>query len=47
MWMTYAVNTVGQWLNKPLDDESGRWIHLVSSIYFVLPALLFLDILRS
>jgi len=47
MWMTYAVNTVGQWVNKSLADESGRWIHIVSSIYFLLPAFLLLDILRT
>ena len=47
MWMTYAVNTFGQWVNKSLADESGRWIHLISAIYFVLPALLLLNILQS
>lgn len=47
MWMTYAVNTIGQWVNKSLGDASGRWIHIVSSLYFLLPAILFLEILRS
>ncbi len=47
MWMTYAVNTFGQWVNKSLSDESGRWIHIVSLVYFALPALLLVDILRS
>ena len=49
MWMTYAVNTIGQWVNKSLADESGRWIHIVSlALYFLLPALLlFLDILAK
>ena len=47
MWMTYAVNTLGQWVNKSLADESGRWIHLVSAFYFLLPAILLLNILRS
>lgn len=47
MWMTYAVNTIGQWVNKSLADETGRWIHIVSSLYFALPAFLFLEILRS
>ncbi|MCY3864847.1 MAG: hypothetical protein OXG68_05345 [Chloroflexi bacterium] len=46
MWMTYAVNTIGQWVNKSLGDESGRWIHIVSSLYFALPAFLFLEILQ-
>lgn len=47
IWMTYAVNTLGQWVNKSLADESGRWIHIVSLGYFLLPALLLLDILRG
>jgi len=47
MWMTYAVNTIGQWVNKSLADESGRWIHIVSLGYFLLPAFLLLAILRS
>lgn len=47
MWMTYAVNTLGQWVNKSLADESGRWIHIVSALYFALPALLLLNILRA
>ena len=47
MWMTYAINTIGQWVNKSLADRSGRWIHIVSSAYFALPAFLLLNILRS
>lgn len=47
MWMTYAVNTLGQWVNKSLSDESGRWIHIISLIYFVLPAFLLLEILSA
>ena len=47
MWMTYAVNTIGQWVNKSLADETGRWIHVVSSVYFALPAFLLLEILRT
>ena len=47
IWMTYAVNTLGQWVNKSLADDSGRWIHIVSLGYFLLPALLLLDILQS
>ncbi len=46
MWMTYAVNTLGQWVNKSLADESGRWIHIVSLSYFLLPALLFMHSLK-
>ena len=47
MWMTYAVNTLGQWVNKSLADDSGRWIHLVSALYFLLPAYLLLEILKA
>lgn len=46
MWMTYAVNTLGQWVNKSLADETGRWIHIISLLYFALPAILLVDILR-
>ena len=47
MWMTYAVNTFGQWVNKSLSNESGLWIHVVSSIYFLVPAILLLNNLQS
>ncbi len=47
MWMTYAVNTIGQWVNKSIGDETGRWIHIVSAGYFLLPAMLLVDILRT
>ena len=47
MWMTYAVNTLGQWVNKSRADNSGRWIHLVSALYFLLPAYLLLKILNA
>lgn len=47
MWMTYAVNTFGQWVNKSLANESGLWIHVVSSGYFLIPAVLLLNILQS
>ncbi len=47
MWMTYAVNTLSQWVNKTLRNEAGLWIHLVSALYIALPALLLLDILQS
>lgn len=45
MWMTYAVNTFGQWVNKSLENDAGLWIHLVSAIYFAAPAILLLNIL--
>ena len=44
MWMTYAVNSFGQWVNKSLSSESGLWIHLISALYFILPALLLFNI---
>ena len=47
MWMTYAVNAISQWVNKSLRDERGLWIHLVSALYFALPALLLVNILQS
>ena len=47
IWMTYAVNTFGQWVNKSLSNESGLWIHVVSSIYFLVPAILLLNNLQS
>ena len=46
MWMTYAVNTFGQWVNKSLENDSGLWIHVISAIYFVLPAILLLNIVQ-
>ncbi len=47
MWMTYAVNTISQWVNKTLRNKAGLWIHLVSALYIALPALLLLDIVNS
>ena len=46
IWMTYAVNTFGQWVNKSLDNDAGWWIHIVSAAYFALPAILLLNIIR-
>ncbi len=47
IWMTYAVNSISQWVNKTLKNEAGLWIHLVSALYLALPALLLLDILQT
>ena len=47
MWMTYAVNTFGQWVNKTLENDAGLWIHVVSAFYFAAPAILLLNILNS
>lgn len=44
MWMTCAVNAFGQWVNKSLSNDAGLWIHIVSAIYFILPAILLLNI---
>ena len=45
--MTYAVNSISQWVNKSLRNEAGLWIHLVSALYFALPAYLLIQILQS
>ena len=47
IWMTYAVNTFGQWVNKSLANESGLWIHIVSALYFVVPGISLVNILNS
>ncbi|MCY4144845.1 MAG: hypothetical protein OXE95_12490 [Chloroflexi bacterium] len=47
IWMTYAVNSISQWVNKTLRNRAGLWIHLVSALYIALPALLLLDILQT
>ena len=47
VWMTYAVNTIGQWVNKTLDNNDGLWIHVISAIYFILPVILLLNIVQS
>ena len=47
MWMTYAVNTFGQWVNKSLENDSGRWIHIISAFYFILPAVLLFKIAQA
>lgn len=46
MWMTYAVNTFGQWVNKSLENDAGLWIHIISALYFAAPAILLLNILN-
>ena len=47
MWMTYAVNAFGQWLNKSLGNQAGFWIHAASCLYFILPAILLVNILSA
>ena len=47
MWMTYAFNTFGQWVNKSLANDRGTWIHIVSAFYFHVPVFLLANILQS
>ena len=47
LWMTYAVNAFGQWVNKSLGAETPRWTHAVSALYFILPVILLWNILQS
>ena len=47
MWMTYAVNTFGQWVNKTLVSETPRWTHFISACYLVVPVILLWNILQS
>ncbi len=47
LWMTYAVNTFGQWVNKTLGSETARWTHFVSAFFFVVPVILLLNIIQS
>lgn len=45
--MTYAVNTFGQWVNKTMGSETARWTHFVSAFYFLVPAILLVNILQA
>lgn len=45
IWMTYAVNTFGQWLNKTLKSETALWTHIASAVYLLVPAILLRGIL--
>ncbi len=45
IWMTYAVNTFGQWLNKTMKSETALWTHIASAVYLLLPAILLWNIL--
>lgn len=47
VWMTYAVNTFGQWVNKTMNSTSHIWTHLVSGLYLVLPAVLLWNIIQT
>lgn len=47
LWMTYAVNTFGQWVNKTIGNETARWTHIVSSFYLLVPALLLFNVIQT
>lgn len=47
LWMTYAVNTFGQWVNKTIGNGTARWTHFVSAFYLVVPVILLLNIIQS
>lgn len=47
IWMTYAVNALGQWVNKTMKSKNAVWTHLVSAIYLTLPAILLWNVIQS
>lgn len=47
LWMTYAVNAFGQWVNKTMGSETPRWTHVVSAVYFAVPVVLLWNIIQS
>lgn len=47
IWLTYAINALGQWVNKTLKSPNPFWIHLVSLAYLILPAFLLWNIIQS
>lgn len=47
IWMTYAVNAIGQWLNKTLQVSGHQGVHLVSIAYLTLPAILLCNIVQA
>ncbi len=47
IWMTYAVNAFGQWVNNTMKSTSHTWTHLVSALYLILPAILLWNIIQS
>lgn len=47
VWMTYAVNAFGQWVNKTMKSQTHIWTHLISAIYLVLPAILLWNIIQT
>jgi len=47
IWMTYAVNALGQWVNKTMNSSNAIWTHLISTLYLILPAILLWNIIQS
>jgi len=47
IWMTYAVNAFGQWVNQTMKSSNHIWTHLVSAVYLALPAILLWNIIQS
>ena len=47
LWMTYAVNAFGQWINKTMGSATPIWTHLVSAIYLLAPVVLLWNIIQS
>lgn len=47
LWMTYAVNAFGQWVNKTMGSETPRWTHVVSAFYLAVPVVLLWNIIQS
>ena len=45
IWMTYAVNAFGQWLNKTMKGEAALWTHIAAALYLLVPAILLWNIL--
>lgn len=46
IWMTYAVNALGQWVNKTMNSKNAVWTHLISATYLTLPAILLWNIIQ-
>lgn len=47
IWMTYAVNAFGQWVNKTMKSRTAIWTHLISALYLILPVVLLWNIIQT
>lgn len=47
IWITYAVNALGQWLENTLKSTDIPWRHIISAVYLILPAILLWNIIQS